>query len=100
MASHSTTAGPPVSLIFLSFPAEKNPTASLSGDQNGLKAPSVPGRGRAESELRSRTHNCDLPSPDPANTSRRPSGESAGTLPAENVVLSGGNTETRSKRGC
>ena len=55
----------------------KNPIERLSGDQNGRRAPSVPGRARAFAESRSRTHSIGCPSRSATNASRRPSGDIA-----------------------
>src|SRR5262245_19534484 len=46
-ASHNVIAVPPLTGIFFSLPGVKNPTHSPSGEKNGLKAPSVPGKGAA-----------------------------------------------------
>ena len=43
--------------IFFKLLAEKNPIHSLSGDQNGVFPPSVPGRGCSTCEYRERSHN-------------------------------------------
>ncbi len=54
--SHSVTAGPPATSIFLSLPSAKNPRDRLSGDQKGEEAPSVPGSSCAVSVSSARTH--------------------------------------------
>src|SRR5215813_8490733 len=67
-----------------SFPSAKKPTNWLSGDQKGIDAPSVPGKGRPEADSRGRTHNFDCPSDVATNAIFSPSGEIA--IDAESVV--------------
>ena len=55
----------------------KNATDWLSGDQNGKRAPSVPGSTRGDTVLSGRSHKRDWPSDVAANVSVWPSGESA-----------------------
>jgi hypothetical protein len=45
LASVRATGVPPESGTTLSFPSTKNPTLRLSGEKNGLIAPSVPAKG-------------------------------------------------------
>ncbi len=66
VASQRIWGGPPEAAIFFSFPCAKKPMNSLSGDQNGKSAPSVPGMTCAWSESRARSH-----SPSPATLLRR-----------------------------
>ena len=57
----------------------KNPTARLSGAQNGKVASSVPGSGSAASESRRRSQSCRRPLASmAANTTAAPSGEITG----------------------
>src|SRR5262245_52489897 len=70
LASVSVCGRPPLmAIVFNLFPAIK-PTDRLSGDQNGMVAPSVPARGCAEVELNGRTHNRGGPSAEATNTKR------------------------------
>src|SRR3954465_11041767 len=67
--------GPPVTLIFLICPPEKNAISRLSGDQNGDNAPSVPisSSGLVDSK---RLRKMAVPvSVDAVKASHRPSGE-------------------------
>ena len=68
---------PPSMSIRLSCPSAKNATDLLSGDQNGKRAPSVPGSTRGDTVLSGRSHKRDWPSDVAANVSVWPSGESA-----------------------
>src|SRR5688572_16171772 len=43
--SHNSCGGPPVAGTTFSLPSAKNPIDRLSGDQNGVRAPAVPGNG-------------------------------------------------------
>ena len=67
---------------FLSFPSAKNPRCRLSGDQNGKRAPSVLGNGRAERESSGRSQSCRWPSEKTLNASVRPSGDTRVNTPA------------------
>src|SRR3954453_19515656 len=78
-ASHSTCGGSPETPTFFSNPFVKNATKWLSGDQNGAKAPAVPGSSRAVSASSGRTQMRDSSPGRPArNAIVRPSGETAG----------------------
>src|SRR5215467_326886 len=85
------STGPPELSVFFSFPPAKNAMKRPSGDQNGWRAPSVPGRGRAASESRLRTHIWVLSSTVATKASVRPSDDSAGRL-GLNIPFSGGST--------
>src|SRR5688572_2584912 len=97
-ASHSTVGGPPPISTFLSFPAAKNPTNRLSGDQNGKVPPSVPGISRAPTAPTGRSQSWYLVGLPATKTMLRPSGDTATWVampvpPAggpPNDVLSGG----------
>jgi hypothetical protein len=65
---------PPVASTLLSVPAAKKPIQRLSGDQNGLKAPTVPGMARAADESSGRMNNCVRPSVVTTKASACPSG--------------------------
>ena len=73
----SACADPPSTSIRFSAPSAKNPTDRLSGDQNGSRAFSVPGNGRADVASSARSHNWDPPSDAATKASLRPSGEIA-----------------------
>ena len=67
---------PPASATFFSLPSAKNAIDRLSGDQNGPDALSVPGSGRAASDVSSRIHKPREPLESTAtNASALPSGE-------------------------
>src|SRR5262249_21284632 len=65
--SPMAVAGPPSTPIFFSLPSTKNPTALLSGDQNGEEPPSVSGSRRASSTSSDRIQINLLPPDFPAN---------------------------------
>src|SRR5258708_24762124 len=71
-----TCGGAPPRSIRFNFWSAKKPSDSLSGDQKGFNAPSVPGSGCAEVELRGRTHKREGPSAEATKAMSRPSGES------------------------
>ena len=50
-ASQIVCGGPPAMSTFFSLPPAKNARNRLSGDQNGRSTPSVPGSGRASSDI-------------------------------------------------
>src|SRR3954471_14182646 len=78
-ASHSTCGGSPDTPIFFRKSFVKNARKRLSGDQNGAKAPAVPGSSRAVSASSGRTQMRDSSPGRPArNAIVRPSGETAG----------------------
>jgi hypothetical protein len=82
---------PPAASTRFNLPVAQKPMLRLSGDQNGKKAPSVPGSARASRVSSERTQSIDWlpPLPEAKNASFLPSGESAsqGWL---NVPPSGG----------
>src|SRR5215472_16030547 len=81
-ASATLTAGPPDTSMVLSLSFAKKPSERLSGDQNGLDAPSVPGNGRAAGKFRERAQSMVFPLASVAEEAKmRPSGESAGAPP-------------------
>src|SRR3972149_10268247 len=59
--SQMLKGGPPVASIFFNLPPAKNAIERLSGDQNGDKAPCVPGIIDAERARRGRTQRFLLP---------------------------------------
>jgi len=63
---------------FFSFPNAKNAMKRLSGDQNGVYAPSVPGNGRSAGVSKSRTQSDCTPLAVATKATWRPSGETAG----------------------
>src|SRR5688500_12858347 len=85
-----TTGASPVVLTRHSRPARPNPIVRLSGDQNGLIAPSVPLSSRNDTPARSRTRS----GPPDATTAIDPSGEIAAKL-----GLSAGNVNRTSRAG-
>src|SRR5215218_8330314 len=82
--------------IFFSVFAAKNPTHSLSGDQKGVLAPSVPGRAFCSSEYRERTQSFFVPfAAAPTYAICRPSGDNAnGTSKPDRDIPSAGDTES------
>src|SRR6476620_11442626 len=85
-AAANTIAGPPDASMVFNLLSAKNPSARLSGDQNGSPAPSVPGSGWAASESRERTQSMAFPIASTAGNARaRPSGESTGGPPVDPV---------------
>ncbi len=96
-ASHSVRTAPPEASTILSLPFAKNPMNRLSGDQNGLRAPSVPGSEWAGIASSGRTYNIGCCARAAAeNARRRPSGEAAKVAM---VVPSGAATENRTGGG-
>src|ERR1039458_7593718 len=73
--SHRSIAAPFATSIFFSFCGVKNATQRESGDQNGLYAPSLPGRSRDSDSASGRTHNCAFPAVRPTKASMVPSGD-------------------------
>jgi hypothetical protein len=68
--------GPPVTSTFFTAPSTTNPRNRLSGDQNGVVAPSVPGSRRMSTESMSRIQIATFSvSSTSVNASVRPSGE-------------------------
>src|SRR5687768_9302718 len=76
-ARASTWSEPPSTPMRLMRSLEKNPMDSLSGDQNGNDAPSVPASGRATPDLNDRTQSCGRPSVDATKATFSPSGDNA-----------------------
>src|SRR5262245_44160480 len=75
-ASQSVCGGPPDSSILFILPSLKKPSERLSGDQNGDRAPSVPGSAWAVKEFSGRIYSSTFPLESAApNASRCPSGE-------------------------
>src|SRR6476469_252845 len=74
-AAQMFCSAPPVTLIFLSRPPEKNAISRLSGDQNGDSAPSVPSNNSALVDSKRLTKMALPASVDAVNASHRPSGE-------------------------
>src|SRR5688500_3367936 len=78
--AHNVTRAPPAISILFILPSATKPIDSLSGDQKGLLAPSVPVTARASSESRLRIQSSAAPSRAATNASLRPSGDIAGGL--------------------
>src|SRR5437870_7898061 len=93
---HKVCAGPPVTSIFFTLPAAKNPMKRLSGDQKGRVASSVPESGCALIESSGRIHKRVFPEASVAAKARRsPSGEIA---KEPKLAFSGGGTNRRTAR--
>src|SRR5713101_9125080 len=87
-AAAKAIAGPPDASIVFSLLSAKNPSARLSGDQNGSVAPSVPGSGRVASESRERIQSSVFPVSSAAQKARAcPSGEITGVEPVNGSKL-------------
>src|SRR6187431_2168375 len=85
------SGGPPDVSIFQIVLLTEKPTYRLSGDQKGLEAPSVPGKRRHSGASKARSHkpSCAVA----ANTSLRPSGDTATSL--YGVTFSGTGASSR-----
>src|SRR5207247_614683 len=93
---HRVCGGPPVTSIFFSLPAAKNPMKRLSGDQNGRVASSVPESGCALIESSGRIHKRVFPEASVAAKAKRsPSGEIA---KEPKLAFSGGLMKRRTAR--
>src|ERR1035441_6142440 len=91
--SHRSIAAPLATSIFFSFCGVKNATQRESGDQNGLYAPSLPGRSGRSDPASGRTHNGASPAGRPTKASMVPSGDRANPpspLTAKRKLGSGG----------
>src|SRR5687768_9108782 len=77
-ASASGTGAPPLNATFMSFPPAKYPIDFPSGDQNGWRAPSVPGIATASRDDSSRVNSRRPEAAAPTNTRRAWSGETTG----------------------
>ncbi len=75
-AGQTTSGSPPLVDTFRIWPSRKNPTQRPSGDTNGHRPPSVPGRARASSASSRRWNSTVSPAMRPSNTTKRPSGGS------------------------
>src|SRR4029450_6994991 len=92
-ASAMSVTGPPVAAIFCNLPRAKNPIQRPPGDQNGCRAEVVPESAWDSTDDRSRTYNCAEPASEiPAQTMRRPSGETTG---ADHKPVSGGSVQLK-----
>src|SRR5258705_278090 len=90
-ASHSVAIVPLAISIARIVPPAKKPSRLPSGDQNGWRAPAVPGSARTSSRARRRSHSPDGPAPRaPTSASVRPSGEIATSGDAGSVMKSDG----------
>src|SRR5262245_49913725 len=84
----SVCGAPPPTSIRFNLPSAKYPTDRLSGDQNGVAAPSVPASGCADVADSDRSQRREGPLPDATKTIWLPSGESEN----ENGSVVGGVT--------
>ena len=83
----------------LSFPAAKKPRKALSGDQNGSRPPSVPGRALASVLSIGRNHSCPF-APAAEKTMERPSGDIPIVPPMPRRELDGFRQRQVESRAC